>query len=166
MISAAEVLERARRQIGLRTAYWLGHGGMNPQAPRAADHGGACDCSGFVAYCLGVSRHIDNPWYVHTNGGWVETSAIVRDCGTPYGLFDAVEWKRARQSDLLVWGDHDGHQGHVGIVYEVDETGPRRVVHCSLSNWKAMGDAIAATDVRIFKSHNAIVARCALVEAE
>jgi hypothetical protein len=131
---------------------------------RPANQHGQCDCSGFVAWCLGVSRQTNNPWYRSQNGGWFETTAVFKDCGTPFGFVDGVPWTRAEPGMLVVWGDHDGHQGHIGIVSEVDAEGPAKVVHCSSSNWRALGDAIAETDSGIFKHNNALVARVAWVE--
>lgn len=164
----AEVVARARSALGRNTRYLLGAGGMNPAREEPANLLGECDCSGFVAWVLGVKRHTDNPWYVSQNGGWLETSAIFRDCATTFGFFDGVEWKDSQPGDLLVWGDrHDQegkhHEGHVGIVSEVDPEGPRMVIHCSSGNMRATGDAIQETDVLIFKQHQARVARCAWV---
>ena len=164
VISSTVVLARAKGQIGLHTIYRLGHGGFRPEATQAADVDKLCDCSGFIAWCLCVSRHTDNPWYRKQNGGWLETSAIYRDCDTPFGFFDKIEWEAARPTDLLVWGDSGGHQGHVGMVAEIDEWGPKYVIHCSKGNFKSLGDAISQTPVAIFKQHDARVARCAWVE--
>lgn len=163
-MTPSQVLARARSAVGRGTIYYLGAGGMKPEAKQPGNILGQLDCSGFVAYCLGVSRKTDDPWYAEQNGGWLETTAIFRDCATPYGAFDGIEWKEARPSDLLVWGDRKDaegktHQGHVGIVSEVDETGPVKVIHCSSSNEKANQDAIAETAVLIFTQHGARVAR-------
>lgn len=159
-----EMLARARSMLGKGTVYALGRGGMKPDAEFAYDAEKRCDCSGYIAWCLGTSRHTDNPWYKHVNGGWLETSAIFKDCATPFGIFDGVEWIAAQPSDLLVWGDHDGHQGHVGVVSQVDENGPTFAIHCSSGNYKGLGDAVAETSSLIFKHHDARVARCAWVE--
>lgn len=164
----SQVVARARSAIGRNIRYELGAGGMNPQRDDPANLLNSCDCSGFAAWALGVKRKTDLPWYVEQNGGWLETSAIFRDCATPYGFFDGLEWRDSRPGDLLVWGDRkdsegQNRQGHVGIVSEVGPEGPAKVVHCSLGNWKATGDAIAETDVLIFQSHGARVARCAWV---
>ena len=168
-----EVVARARSMIGKRTVYHLGHGGMRPEAPVAYDMERECDCSGFAAWCLGVSRKTDHPWYVALNGGWLQTSAIVRDLGTGYGSFDGVAWTHGQPGDLLVWPDRvvDGvkHHGHVGVVSAVDETGPTLVIHCSEGNFRASGglevplnpkaDAVAETSVLIFREREALVAR-------
>jgi hypothetical protein len=167
MIPEADIVARAKSQIGLKTVYMLGHGGMRPDQPMACDGQRMCDCSGFAAWVLGVSRKTDNPYYKAYNGGWIETTAITRDAkAVGVGMFDLIAWNRARPGDLLVWGDHDGHQGHVGIITQIDETGPKWITHCSLGNFKALGDAISQTDVGIFRRNNAIAARCAWVQHE
>ena len=167
-MKAADVVDRARSAVGQGCRYVLGKGGFSPAAPHPWSSQGDCDCSGFVSWCLGISRHTDNPWYASYNGGWVETTAIVRDASGPYGFFDAVDWKAAAPGMLIVYGDHvvDGvrRQGHVGIVSAVDQTGPFRAVHCSKGNDTKTGDAIRETDVQVWIKGGGIVARCALVE--
>lgn len=159
-----QVVARARGAIGRHTRYELGAGGMDPTRPSPGNALECCDCSGFAAWCLGVSRKTDDPWYKEQNGGWLETTAIFHDCATPFGAFDGVEWAEARPSDLLVWGDRKDdqgvvHQGHVGVVSEVDPSGPTLVVHCSHGNFVATGDAIQETHPLIFQEHGARVAR-------
>lgn len=163
-----EVVARARSAVGRNVRYELGAGGMNPQRDDPANLLNCCDCSGFAAWCLGVKRKTDLPWYVEQNGGWLETSAIFRDCATPYGFFDGIEWKDARPADLLVYGDRKDdagkvRQGHVGVVSEVGSEGPTEVIHCSASNWRVTGDAIQPTAPLIFEQHGARAARCAWV---
>lgn len=159
-----EVLARARSAIGHRCVYALGKGGFNPASPVPWNLQGQCDCSGFAAWCLGVGRHTDNPWYAQQNGGWLETTAIVRDALSPYGLFQQVQWEQALPSDLVVYGDAGGHQGHVGVVSSAGLVGPAAVIHCSLGNYKVVGDAIQESAPALWKMHGGIIARCALVE--
>lgn len=164
-----EVVARARSAAGHKCAYGLGKGGFNPAAPHPWNSAGLCDCSGFAAWCLGQSRHTDNPWYAETNGGWLETSAIVRDCGTPFGMFDKAKWTEAKPGDLVVYGDEkraDGtaRQGHVGVIVEVSEMGPKAAVHCSSGNFRTYQDAIRETSVGLWTLHLSVVARCAILE--
>ena len=151
------LVERARSAAGFGTKYKLGKGGFNPASPHPWSSLGECDCSGFIAWVLGISRHTDNPWYRKQNGGWLETTAIVRDCGTPFGFFDKREWTQARPGDLIVYGDSGGKQGHVGLITEVDATGPVKAIHCSSGNSRG-GDAIRETGVDIWKKRGGIVA--------
>jgi cell wall-associated NlpC family hydrolase len=164
MTPAASVLERAHSQLGLHTIYALGHGGMRSDALRPSDSDNKCDCSGFTAWCLGVSRKTDNPWYQEFNGGWMNTRAMFRDCSTNYGVFDGVEWKDAKPGDLVVF--EAAPVGHVGVVTRVDETGPTHAIHCSNGNYMAFGDAIRETNVLIFQHAGARIARCAWVQYE
>ena len=152
-------VSRARSAVGGGCIYRLGKGGFDPKAERPWSKQMECDCSGFVSWCLGVSRKTNNPWYVKFNGGWFETSAIVRDALSPFGVFTEVARYDARPGDVLVWGDTGGQQGHVGLV-----TGAGKVAHCSKGNWTLTQDAIRETDMHIFDTHKAIAARCAWVE--
>jgi hypothetical protein len=162
----AEVLARAQQAIGQGCVYRLGKGGYDPKQPYPwSTPAKLCDCSGFAAWCLGASRKTDSPWYKTYNGGWLETTAIVRDCGTNFGLFDPVAWLKARPSDFVVYGDKDGHQGHVGVIATVNSLGPLTVIHCSSGNFKRAADAIQETAATPWVARNGIVARCAYVLA-
>jgi cell wall-associated NlpC family hydrolase len=163
-----EVVARARSQIGLRTIYALGAGGRRPADARCTQ-GGKCDCSGFAAWCIGVDRFTQDPWYRTVNGGWLETSAIFRDLATPLGIVDAWEWAKAQPGMLLVWGDRkDGagkvHQGHIGVVSRVDGGGPTHVIHCSQGNFYGVGDAIQETSVLLFIQHEARLAKVGWID--
>lgn len=158
-----EAVARARSAIGSKCAYRLGKGGFSPTSPYPWNSAGECDCSGFIAWCLGVSRHTDNPWYKSFNGGWVETSAIVRDAKVPFGFFDEVTWEHAAPGHLIVYGDFGGHQGHVGIVNQADN-GPTQAIHCSNGNFTRTQDAIQETGIAVWKMHEGIIVRCAFLE--
>lgn len=169
-MTPAELVERARSVIGKGCVYGLGKGGMRPHDPHPWNSERKCDCSGFAAWALRVSRETDNPWYRQQNGGWIETSAIVRDCETPFGFFALVHKKDARVGDLLVYGDRMSkagkpQQGHVGICTQVGAKGPEMVVHCSRGNERKTGDAIRETDASWWYLADGIVARCAWVTA-
>lgn len=161
MLTAAEVLARARSQVGRPIAYRLGAGGMKPGAQNPESRGGL-DCSGFYAWCIGLSRKTDHPWYVNQNGGWLETTAITRDASLPYGFHEIAH--TALPGMAIVWGDHGGRQGHIGIVSEVHEGLPVHVIHCSKGNHNATGSAVQETPATIFFRNDAIIARCALVD--
>ena len=165
----SEAIARARSAIGHHCVYALGKGGMHPASPTPWPAGLpnlGCDCSGFVAWCLGVSRMLtkDHPHYPF--GGWFETSALARDARSPFGFVAEVPWAEALPGDILVWGDGNGHQGHVGLVSEVDADGPAKVVHCSSGNWRRAGDAVQETDVDIFRRNGALAARVAWINGE
>lgn len=169
-MKADEAIARARSVVGKGCQYGLGHGGFDPKRSAPWDDEGLCDCSGFVAWCLGVSRWLkDDPFYKKLNGGWLETSAIYRDSETPYGHFALVQPEHARIGDLLVYGDRKDsggkmRQGHVGICSDIGSKGPLLVIHCSRGNQRKLGDAIQETDVGWWTMTSGIVARCAWVE--
>lgn len=167
-----DVVDRARSAIGRGIRYKLGTGGFHPDDDTPS-RSGVCDCSGFVAWCLRMSRRIapDSPWYEYYreyNGGWVETSALVRDAEAPFGFVDRVAWEDAEPGMLLVYGDSKGrsgetHQGHVGIVSAINGRGPEMAIHCSRGNDTSFGDAIHETGIKLWVSRG-IVCRVAGVE--
>jgi hypothetical protein len=161
-MNGVDVVTRALGTTGKGCRYKLGAGGrlwhkQTPWTPALM----TCDCSGFVAWCLGVDRHTDHPYYKAFNGGWLETTAVERDAlAEGVGMFDHVPWADAALGDVLVWGDRDGHQGHIGVVTDCS-TGPVKVVHCSVGNERRTQDAIRETGVEVFLQNRAIVARYA-----
>ncbi len=149
-----EIVARARSAIGRPTVYKLGKGGRKPDAPHPADANGQCDCSGAVAWFLGLDRY--QPGKV--SGDWLSTSSMVREA-TAGRLFRVVV--DPEPGDVVVYGDYvkDGirRQGHCGIVVAApaqclpDVWSSIRVVHCSSGNSKR-GDAIQETDAKVFKA--------------
>lgn len=161
-LTAAQVVARARSAAGSGTSYRLGAGGRNPRASHPAV-GGACDCSGFVAWCLGVDRYLPNGVIPHMPGGeWFETTSLFLDARSTTGYVSEVPWREAREGDLLVYPDRGKRQGHVGVVTEADDTGPVLVAHCSAGNARS-GDAIAETGPGVFVAGGAVAARVAWV---
>src|SRR4051812_19763310 len=89
-----DLLARARSAIGTGVKYRLGAGGMNPGARSPADGQMECDCSGFVCWALGLARETRDPFYIHANGGWINTDAIVLDGHDGKGIFTALPQPR------------------------------------------------------------------------
>lgn len=165
------LIARARSVIGIGIRYKLGAGGMRPDADSPADGMGNCDCSGFTAWALTVSRFLRGvPWYdAKHNGEWLNTDAIVRDAKSPFGFFDQI--LAAESGCLIVFprSKTSPVAGHVGIVTEVSESfTPLRVVHCSAGNQARFGSAIQETGPEVFMRPNlgTIFARCAFVRAD
>src|SRR5436305_7339136 len=88
-MEVASLLARANAAISQGIHYKLGKGGMNPGAASPASDG-ECDCSGFVAWCLGMSRQTEDKFYKNFNGGWIETTAVWTDVGASTGSFDST----------------------------------------------------------------------------
>ena len=163
-VSLADIVERALSACG-EGKYVLGKGGRNPLADSPL-HDGACDCSGFVAWCIGLDRY--QPGKV-AGGDWIETSAMVRDANYDRNLF--VPMNERRPGYILVWGDRQVSdrkrpgktrtvQGHVGVISEVDQHGKvTKVIHCSSGNYRTKGVAIAETDPGVFLTNGAMVVR-------
>jgi cell wall-associated NlpC family hydrolase len=160
-----QVVERARSAIGHGCIYALGRGGFSPKNQWPWNSKLECDCSGFTSWAIGFSRKTDHPFYRSVNGGWLETSAMVKDANSTFGMFDLVPWTAALPGHFVVYGDAGGGQGHVGIVSEINLlAGPAKAIHCASGAYRRNGDAIAETEIGGFRAHGAIIARCALVE--
>lgn len=121
-MNVRDLLARARSQLGRGTRYQLGAGGYTPSKPYPGGGGGhaedGCDCSGFVCWCLGISRHTTNEYYrLKLGTEWISTVSMFRDCGDSAGLFESLEHPRV--GCIVVYPDGaagKGRQGHVGIV--------------------------------------------------
>jgi hypothetical protein len=138
------VLARANAAVSQGIRYKLGRGGMNPGSPTPGSDG-ECDCSGFVAWCLGMSRQTSDLFYVHFNGGWIETSAVWNDVGASTGIFDPAT---RRAGAVVVYPDANHHEGHIGILIDADH-----VVHCSKGNDTQFGNAIQITPLTVFNNN-------------
>lgn len=138
-----QTLQRATSALGLRTVYALGKGGFDPTEPMTP----SCDCSGFVAWAIGIPRELppgSNKWLstdTYWNGG---TPVIVNLC-------QQIQLQQAQPGDLLVYPDSEGHQGHIGIITQVD-TNSTSVIHCSLGNYNTYHDAVHITGPQVFLS--------------
>lgn len=146
----SQTLERALKQAGnSKTKYRLGTGGFDPTKSMAS----TCDCSGFVAWCIGVPRELPPG-----SDRWLDTDAFWSGGGSiGIGLFDRVELPSCAPGDVLVFPDSNGHQGHVGIVSEVQNARPTKTVHCS-----GRRNGIAETDSSVFLQN----AKCRAVRVD
>jgi hypothetical protein len=150
-MTVSEALARAASMIGKKTKYRLGRGGTKPTAPTPADSAGQCDCSGFVCWCLGLSRKTTHPAYLKQNGGWINTSAIVFDAKNPVGFFSRLA--APVPGALWVYPWSGGRPGHVAIIESVSKAGCS-IIHCSSGNSRR-GDAIARTSAAMFEKNPA-----------
>jgi hypothetical protein len=162
VVSRGDVLLRAQMSVGTGT-YGLGKGGRKPlyHFPWSPDDTKRLvDCSGFVAWCLGVDRHFD--FDGDGQREWLETTAVYNDATGAQLRFERVD--DAEEADVIVYPDRkiEGkrHEGHIGIVSRVSEDGSvAAVIHCSTGNQRKTGNAIAETNPRVFQLNGAIVAR-------
>lgn len=144
-MQVAAVLARAHAATHQGIRYKLGAGGFKPGLPTPGPTG-QCDCSGFVAWCLGMSRQTNELFYKNFNGGWIETSAVWTDIGSSVGIFQPT---KPLPGAVVVYPDENGHEGHIGIVID-----PTHVIHCSLGNDKSTGNAIQMTAMTVFQNNN------------
>ena len=107
----------------------------------------ACDCSGFVCWALGISRHPDPQT-------WINTDTIWEDANGRGVHFSKIE--KAAAGCLVVYpkvGSHEKY-GHIALVTEVDANGrATNIVHCSASNFSSLPpDAIKITAPEAFEA--------------
>uniref|UniRef100_A0A6M3IN67 Uncharacterized protein n=1 Tax=viral metagenome TaxID=1070528 RepID=A0A6M3IN67_9ZZZZ len=120
---------------------------MHPGAPHP---GAECDCSGFVAWILGLSRQTDHPLYRRVNGGWINTDAMSADILDTAGLLRACE---PQPGAVVVYpGPPRRSVGHCGVVVEAVDGQPTRVIHCSSGNYRRYQDAIQVTGPEVFQT--------------
>lgn len=137
---SATTLRRARRSVNKGVEYVLGKGGFDPAKPLGA----RSDCSGFVAWALGIPREFPQ-------GSWLQTTSYWQGGHAPgQGLFDPVEAADCRPGDIIVYPDQGRKQGHMGIVTQVTNGRADKVIHCSSGNFRRHGDAILETDTAVF----------------
>lgn len=125
-------VRRARSAVGRGTRYRLGRGGFDPSLKLPAQSGD-CDCSGFLSWALGISRHQrdkDKPWSKAIP--WIETTAIYKDAKGKKLLFTKIS--EPVPGCLVVYPDRwlGVKQGHVAIVSTVSSDGKSfDIIDCS-----------------------------------
>jgi hypothetical protein len=138
-------LQRGRSGLNRKTQYVLGKGGFEP----LADLTPKCDCSGFVAWAIGIPRELPpgSDRWLQTDTYWVGGGEVGA------GLFDRVTEAEAKPGDIYVFPDSNGRQGHMGIISRIDDRRPTHVIHCSAGNFRRTDDAIQETDPSVFAVH-------------
>jgi CHAP domain len=111
-----------------------------------------------VCWCLGISRKTDHKLYKQFNGGWINTDAIVHDADTSTGFFYKIDSPKVGAIVVYPSRKPDRKYGHVGIVTEINQDKISKVIHCSSTNYKDLGDAISETDAGVFTDKGAIFA--------
>lgn len=158
-MDAASLVLRARSGIGKNTRY--SSPGVTPplSASTWPETGGKCDCTGFLAWCLRISRKVNHPMYAKVNGGWFETTGIHADIEASWGYFEKLDIPRV--GSFVVYPDTGGVDGHIGLISEVSGqsgmAGIVSVIHCSNGSWKKHGDAIRETDASVWLTKSASV---------
>lgn len=144
-------LTRAHLALGQGIRYKLGYGGMDPSRSTPAEsrllYRNRCDCSGYVAWCLGLSRKPKpyRPW-------WIETTNVYRDAVSARRVFRIIP--EPVPGCVVVFGDYTRngikHEGHIGLVVGGGED-DYRVIDCT-------GKGITVHDGDYFRKHHAIFA--------
>ncbi len=149
-MKVSELLSKARVVPGNAIKYRQGAGGMNPKAPLPVNMNNECDNSGYVAWCLGISRSTSHPLYLRFNNGWITPDSLVEDGKSPVGFFWSLE--TPAPGCLVVFpGKPPGTKGgHVAIVTSVRRDEVERIIHCSSANQRLTGDAVQETGPGVF----------------
>jgi hypothetical protein len=106
---------RAKGASLTRCTYKLGRGGYNDKFPHNPTwDGGRSDCSGFISWLLMTKRE-PKPGRKF----WIETTAIHRDATGKQTVF--VKLDKPEPGCLVVYGDKNGHEGHIGVVVAVKD---------------------------------------------
>lgn len=166
--SADERIARMQSKVGDKSIrYVLGAGGFDPddEGLVSAHHESGvvgADCSGAVFWAMHVSR--------------IQRGAADEHLNTDYMILDANGKKRRfvrvispEPGDIVVYGRHVTGKGvrkpgHCAIIKSVEAGvgaiwGRMRVLHCSSSNWRLGGGAIAETDAKIWGLRSSIFVR-------
>lgn len=141
--TAASRIERALYAAKhCRAAYAMGQGGKNPRlaCPTA---NGLCDCSGFIAWVLGIIRGPRDVKPV-----WIETSNICKDARTTQQSFVALT--APIPGCLLAFPDPPGGQGHVALLTHI-RGGQWYGVDCSSGVYRRTGNAISVRNLDYFR---------------
>src|SRR5690349_2429041 len=144
--SIAQSLARARTGLEETTVYTLGKGGFDPTKQLTKE----CDCSGFIAWAIGIPRELPpgSQRWLDTDAYWAGGGSAAKAAGFP--LFKTVAAAAAEPGDLIVYPDHAGHEGHIGIIADVKQDGKLSVIHCSKGNFTHFGDATRETDAHVW----------------
>lgn len=121
--------------------YGLGQGGFDPGAEDPYSDGGLCDCSGFYAWVIGLSRR-PKP----SRPFWIESTAVYQDAMGPQKAFIQLSVPIPGcgivYPDRKVLGVH--REGHMAIVVSAVPDRPEfRTIDCRPSNVRRTGRAIA-----------------------
>jgi len=135
-------LKKAGHAAVIPGKYGLGQGGFDPGAEDPYSDGGLCDCSGFYAWAIGLSRR-PKP----SRPFWIESTAVYQDATGPQKAFIElavpIPGCGVVYPDRKVLGVH--REGHMAIVASAlpDESN-FKTIDCRPSNVKRTGRAIAA----------------------
>lgn len=122
--------------------YKLGKGGYFPNDVKPS-RTKSCDCSGFVSWCIGLSR-VPKP----SRNWWLETTNIYENAMNRDGKPDVfTRIATPVPGCIVVYGDNNGHEGHIGIVYDCQVDSKNKVtklhvIDCSSGGSRKLGKAI------------------------
>jgi cell wall-associated NlpC family hydrolase len=166
---------RARNAASEKTRYILGAGGRRPLdlLPHGYKDGKmGCDCSGFVCWCLGLSRY--EPKRFPLYDGWQNTDSIVADAMGAQKLWRSIPFPIPGAAIIYPGLFKDGRRvsiGHMGLVIHAEQVHSLSwrekanskkiiVIDCA-SAWarRVTGYAIAERDISLWaKRKDSVIA--------
>lgn len=138
LTTRTQAIGRAVDMINYPSRYHLGSGGSDPGAiscfVASTDGVGQCDCSGFVAWCLGYDRWQKRLYSDRDLGEYVSTDSMVEDANRHQILFRRTSNPRA--GDLICYPGKRNHGrrvhiGHVGILIQPPNAPGPSVIDCA-----------------------------------
>lgn len=151
MTAASRIARGMAAARNCRLRYQMGAGGKKTDIDRACPSStGACDCSGFVAWILGIARGPRRDAPV-----WIETTNIWRDATGRKESF--VPLATAKPGCLLVYPDQGTRQGHVALLTTI-KGGRWYGVDCSAGRAARTGQALGYGPLDYFRSKPDFVA--------
>lgn len=108
------------------------------------------DCVGAVCAILAIDRVQGPPWRLYFDKklgyGYMNCDTIIKDAQGANVNFTEVKGQDVKVGDIVVFGSKfPGRHGHIGFL-----SGGAQVVHCSPSNTRKLGHALAETSAGIF----------------
>ena len=134
------------------TIYTLGSGGYGWMQD---EFDAECDCSGFIAFCLGLSRKPSTAFMAKGVKWWFSTDSMV--LAAKEGVFFR-EVEKGTPGCIAAFPDYKSQgkrrQGHTGYITEWRGTVPWGY-DCSSSQSRKTGDAVKLRSLSFFNRHKA-----------
>lgn len=150
-------IARARSVVKKGILYHMGHGGLHPEDSKPS-RDAYCDCTGFAAWVLGMSRNLVATGKAHRYGmDWIETTLVYWNAHAKQPKAERlfVELAEPEPGCFVVYPDQDGDEGHIGLVVSV-QGAKLWGIDCSSGQSRRVGQAITERDLTFFKKRNAI----------
>jgi CHAP domain len=131
-INATAELQRLQRKDPVKHAKYSG--GLQQLGLSMADLPTlACDCTGYVAWALGMARHPVT--LAGKDDAWFYTNDIHADARGPQQSFRRLQAPKVGAMLVYPGAEAVGKVGHIGIITEVQDGRATRMLHCAPENF-------------------------------